>query len=843
MSTLEFDEVDSEVELSLSIHTEKLQRAKYPGTVEDAVVSAAAPKQLGGISTNETPRLPETRGPGHTPRERAGENGPPPQRTPSRLSLRNGTPRQRDDMPTQDAKGVLGSSMRNTQAASKARASLAQSYRSVQFVVGEDATDTTSILFQAEASMRSRNPIEPSIDLQTYTDGSDINFDVEQSQAAALIRSGAATRSASLRFDVESTNDATHHSTISRFSIEGDEPEPKQGAAPVKAPKIKSDKLRKKQMAWGTRPSVEREENSPRKAASSRVVYGKVKPIEYISWSEKRRRAQRAEAEWRAQVLRERRLYMGERAWEANKPSPRARRTSSESAAYALKQQQEMKKEEADKRRRAMNARPWRTNSATPNKWRSVSRTKRRRWSAPPSARSEGVAMGEWRAAPLMIPQEGQAGDKAPANLAENLLASSTSSEEHGNSAAGMRYGRPRSPVFNRLDDAKFVTPAPVLKAPLEVMGEELEDWTYTVNQQRNLQAMAQVMRARERTLVQLVNQLKTHSSVMMRLNKNLYGARDHYMQQHGGDVGGAALIPRKSKTPQSPGRTKAGGSPGAARLYKEERHRATDYYAMKMSGSGPRPVSVLSDDELSDSERERNAKVLESWRVERAVLREEKVRMVRFHRDLVYQMRRGSNIKDIAVTQPTSARGPLERAAAGTETAADVDGYDRLRGLRMQTQRALVEAANAKKVYEATLRMAATMSERYNPSSAEVEGTKEWWNTAREKYVSSLQELQQSVNEARPLLERANALKALREKKVTTLLDERATEDLQEYSDAVLAVRMQTDRAQALAEAAANHELHVVGSVATPKPGTSQATTPCVTSSNGDDVYARWTP
>ncbi|KAG5477239.1 hypothetical protein LSCM4_04457 [Leishmania orientalis] len=848
MSTLEFDEVDSGTELSLSIHTEKVQFGKQSSFAQ------------GGVSANETPRLPGARGPGQTPRENAEEKGLPPRKTPSRLSLRNGTPRQRDETSTQEVKTGLGSSVRNVQAGSKPRASLAQSTRSVQFFVNDDGTDTGSILFQAEASMRGRNQVESSVDLQTYTDGSDINF-VEQSysasQAAALARSGAATRSASLRFELESTNEATHHSTISRFSIEGDEWEPRQiagasdlidregdgakKAAAVAAKKQKAGRGKSKKGGRSARSSVNRQDDSARKAASDRVVYGKVKPIEHISWSERRRRAEKAEAERRTQVLRERRLYMGGRPWETNKPNPRARRTSSESVAYTLKQLQEKKKEEADERRRTMNARPWRTNSATPRKSRSVSRSKRRRWSAPPSARSDGAGMAGWQAAPLAtVPEEMQAeNSKDLARLAEDLR--SSSSEEHVGAAEPARYGRPRPPLFDRVEATKFVTPAPVLKTPLEVVGEELEDWTYTVNQQRNLQAVAQVMRARERTIVQLMNQLETQSRVMTRLDKDLYSARDQYAQQLGRNVAGPALpAPQSAKALQSPGRTMASPPPSVARLYKKEQHQATDYYAMNRSHSKPRPVSVLSDDELSESEKESHASDLQRWRVERAVLRDERARMVRCRRELVYQMRRGSNIKDIAITQPTSARGPLERAAAGTETAVDVDGYDRLRNLRMQTQRALVEASNAKKVYAATLRMAYTMSERYNPSSAELEGTKDWRNTAREQYVSSLRDLQESVKEALPLLERANALKARREKMINASLDESATADFQEYSDAVLAVRMQTSRAQALVEAAATDEERMLGSAITPQAETSQSGTPRGSPSDSDDAHSR---
>ncbi|KAG5500178.1 hypothetical protein JIQ42_04513 [Leishmania sp. Namibia] len=850
MSTLEFDEVDSGTELSLSIHTEKVQFGKHPSFAQ------------GGVSANETPRLPRARGPGHTPRENAEEKGLPPRKMPSSFSLRNGTPRQRDDASTQEVKTGLGSSVRNVQAGSKPRASRAQSNRSVQFFVNDDGTDTGSILFHAEGSMRSRNHVESSVDLHTYTDGSDINF-VEQSysasQAVAVARSGAATRSASLRFELESTNEATHHSTISRFSIEGDEWEPKQiagasdlridregdgaqKAAAVAAKKQKAGRGKsRKKVGRSARPSVDRRDDSARKAASARVVYGKVKPIEHISWSERRRRAERAEAERRTQVLRERRRYMGGRPWETNKPNPRARRTSSESVAYALKQLKEKKKEEADERRRTMNARPWRTNSATPRKSRSVSRSKRRRWSAPPSARSDGASMARWQAAPLAtVPEEMQAGNsKDLARLAEDLR--SSSSEEHVGAAEPARYGRPRPPLFDRVEATKFVTPAPVLKTPLEVVGEELEDWTYTVNQQRNLQALAQAMRARERTIVQLMNQLETQSRVMTRLDKDLYSARDHYAQKLGRNVAGPALpAPQSAKALQSPGRTMASCPPSVERLYKKEQHQATDYYAMNRSHSQPRPVSVLSDDELSESEKENHASDLQRWRIERAVLRDERARMVRCRRELVYQMRRGSNIKDIAITQPTSARGPLERAAAGTETAVDVDGYDRLRNLRMQTQRALVEASNAKKVYSVTLRMAHTMSERYNPSSAELEGTKDWRNTAREQYVSSLRDLQESVKKALPLLERANALKARREKMINASLDESAAADFHEYSDAVLAARMQTSRAQALVEAAANDEERMLGSAITPQAETSQSGTPRGSSSDSDDAHSR---
>ncbi|CAJ1989436.1 protein of unknown function - conserved [Leishmania donovani] len=814
----------------LSTHTDEEPPEQRSRRAEDVEAAAQAHQQQGGASIYEAPPVPVTRGPGHTPRGRTREGSQPPRRLPSRTSFRHGTPRGRGD----DVTTTLIPKPHNPRVNLVSQASIAPSDTSVHFLVDEEQTDAKSISFQAEPSTNNFNTTEVSLNLQTITEGSDIHFVVEQSrlpsQAVALKQGGTPTTRSSLCFEVESTNDATRNSTISRFSIEGNEPEQK--------PLVPTSHLR-----------VEHKDNSAEKVAPAMVENAREPQIEFVGETEEQRRAKKAEEERRKQVLKERSLYMSIRPWSTNEPDRRARRTSSESAAHALKQQLHEKMAEVEKRRRAMYARPWRTDSASPNTSRSASRTNRKRRFTPLSGRSgDGVAMSEL---PATESKSMQAGNKrAPAALAACSYSSSLSSEERSS---------PTAPAYDCVEAAKFVTPAPVLKTPLEIVCEEFEDWVHTVNQRCNLKAIADMMRARERTIVQLSSQLEDQSRVMKRLNKELYDARDEYMRHLGNDVTGLALhAPRSRATSRSPGRISTSRTPSVVRLHVEQRHRAKDYYSMKMQQLGPRPVSVLSDDELSDSEKEVYAQELQSWRVERAALRDEKARLVHCRRDLAFQMRRGSNIKDIATTQPTSGRGPLERAATGTETAVDVKGYDRLMDLRMRAQRAVVETANAKKVYEATLCMAATMKKQHDPSSAELKGAKESRRKARELYAASLQRLQQSAEEARSLLERATALKTRREKAAESL-DESVREDQVDYGDAVLAVRLQADRAQALAEAAADDEDRMLRSPSTVRLGVLRAGTPRgsvngsmrpgtsahtrgASTSNGDDVFARLT-
>ncbi|CAJ1027358.1 hypothetical protein Q4I32_004541 [Leishmania shawi] len=821
LSTLDndiFSEIDSQMftpidRAHLEQHVDEAQLEQHSDSAKD-VEEVAQAQQQGGAPI-EVPPVPGTRGPGHTPRGTTRVSSLPPRRPPSRTSQRYGTPRLRgDDMPPSKVRTELVPESRNSRGTRLSNKSFTQSNHSVHFVLNDEPTETASILFEAEHSMLNRYAKEESPDLHANTLTSDIQFVDEQPsselQAVPVNRGvSATTRSTSLGFEVESMNDSAHKSAISRFSIEGGESTPK--------PVVQASHL-----------SVVEDETVD-KAAVAKVKDAEKTPINVVSWSESRRRAKKAEDARRERALRDRSLYMRARPWETNEPNPRSRRTSSECAALVLKQQQDEKMEEVEKRKHAMHTRPWRTKSSTPNKSRSTSGTKQKRWLTPPSARGGGATMAERPTPPSATePKEVQMfNNEALADLVARPHYFSLSSDVRLGAAGPMSYMHPRSPVLGRVEDAKFVTSASVLKTPLEIVSEELEEWTHTANQKHNLQAIVCVMRARERMIVQLSNQLAAQSRVMKRLNTELYIARDEYMMRLGSDVAKLAPCTPRSRTMSPlPGRTSASPPPSITRLYTEQRHRAKDYYSMKMKEFGPRPVSVLSDNELSDSEKEAYAKDLQRWRVERAALRNEKARLVHYRRDLVFQMRRGSNIKDITITQPTSARGPLERAAAGTETAVDVNGYDRLMDIRMQAQRAVVEAANAKRVYEATLSIAATMKKRHNLSSAEVTSLKESRKKARELYTVSLQNLQQSAEEARPLLERANAQRA-RFEKAAMSLDESAEARLQYYSDTVLAVRIQADRAQALAEAAPGDEDRMLRSASTPRPGMSRAGTP----------------
>ncbi|KAG5502839.1 hypothetical protein JKF63_04608 [Porcisia hertigi] len=833
-STTKTDGVSPVLTSNLSIHTDEPERPQLPNdsvNVEASEVASRAHQQQGGTLTFGVPPVPMTRGPGHTPRGSTRTLSKPPQRPPSRTSSRYCTPLLRGDS---------GWSQHVTKtAAPMPKSSFVQSERSIQFVEDE-LTQNGSILFQVHPTALNHRTEEPGLNALTYSDGSDIHFTVDESQRGercsnvpalgTTAHSGASMATpTSLHFEVHSTNDEARHSF---FQESGCREESVRG-----------------QEVLVSHLSIDRGDDA--NEAAAKVVDTKEASFEFVSASEERRRGKEVEEERRKQALQERSQYMNIRPWKTNEPNPRARRTSSQSAAYALQQEQATKMKEAEKRRQAMNARPWYTNSATPNSSRAATPTVRKRSSALPSARSNNGTVRAECPVTLSSKENEVLVDRniPPANLAAHPQPSSPVSEDPCSSVAPTPYAHPRSPaqpndtaktpatppppaVFDPVVAAKFVTPAPVLKAPLEIIGEEVEDWTQTVNQLRNLQAIAEVMRARERTVVQLSSQLAAKSSVMKRLNKELYKARDDHVRRLGCDLTGAMLCssrsrvtPRSSSRP-STSRPNTSRPPSIVRLYTEPQHQAKDYYSIKTQDHGPQPVSVLSDDELSESEKVKHALDLQRWRVERAALRDTKARAVHRRRDLAYQMRRGSNIKDISTIQPTSGRGPLERAAAGTETAVDVNGYDRLMDLRLYAQRATVEAANAKKAYETTMIMEATVKKQCDLSSPGTQSTKESHNKEREQYAASLQGLQRSVQEARSLLQRAEA-KMARRRKSPTWLDEGAELEMRDFSEALFAVRRQADRAEEIATAAPDDEDRMLRSASTPRLGTSLAGTP----------------
>jgi hypothetical protein len=775
------------------------------------------------------------------------------------------------------------------------RASVAQSDRSIAFQVEDEVSDATSLTFRVEPSAAKQRRSEVSVDPGTLTDNSDIrfsvvpesqvsraakasvdpatntetseiHFDVEQSRGSRIPTMGehaTANSMTSLQFDIESTADNTRHSSISHFSIDNDEPEP----VPVKGG----------------------------------AQAGEAAPVEeIITESEERRRAQKAEEERRKKALAERSQYMNTRPWDANAPNPRARRTSSQAAAHGREKQEAEKRDTMAKRHQDMHARPWRAGMSTSPKKQTPAEKKPhnaydRPWRTHMATSPKKAAPVEvkptnqrpWRTGMATTPKKkrtatpGAEEDKewqqpsrttkataAPPTASSSSYTSSsaTSTEESVQRAPKEVIPLlPVKPAFDAEEAAKFITPPPVLKAPLQVLGEEVEGWSETASQQRNLQAILEVMRARERDCIRLSNQLEAQESAMKHLNKELYMIRDAYVRKHGTDVTGVPLHGRREPEQEGAAEEAAGAAAGVSveptkeeymllRLYPRQTHQAMDYVAMKEQRSGGPVVSVLSDEDMSDGERDDFAEDIERWRVERQALRKEKVRLARERRDLSFQMRRGSNIKDIKLTQPTSGRGPLDRRAYGTETKVDIDGYDKLMDLRIAAQKADVEAANAKDQYENLCMIAVTMKKQHSANSRELTDAQEVQEEAKERYDNILQEIRHRVEEARPLIDKAQATLREREREAMHSDEENAQSELREYSDAILAARLQIDRAAAMADAASGDEDRM-RRASTPRAGMSRAATPrgstrpgvsprgrANSQSNNDDVFARLT-
>ncbi|KPA79553.1 hypothetical protein ABB37_05369 [Leptomonas pyrrhocoris] len=806
----------------------------------------------GADAAGTAPPVPRTRGPGHTPRGARPDSARPPPRPPSRTSSRYGTPRlSHDDAghPTAEARGRAGTPLvpetQTLRTSQPVRPSMAPSDRSIAFQVEDEMSSLASLSFKVEPAAVDRRKSEVSVDPGTLTENSDIHFSVvpesqvsrptaggtrpgaerspepntntevseirfeveppRGSRAPAMTDRAATTSTTSLQFDVESTAGNTRRSSISNFSIDNDEPEP----VPVRRVSQKDDDVAVTEnvAAAATAPEPE--------------------PEEIMTESEERRRAKKAEEERRKKALEERSKYMNVRPWDTNAPSPRGRRTSSQAAAHGRGLQEAEKREHAAQRHKDMNTRPWRTGMATSPR-RQISSERQRTPTPEPSA--AGGSQRRYRRAKATPASATSSSTSSP-------VASSSSPRESSMQRAPREIAPPppAEPVFDEREAAKFITPAPVLKTPLQVIGEEVEAWSETASQQRNLQAILEVMRARERDCVRLSNQQEAQEGVMRKLNKELYAIRDDYVRRNGSDVIGMPLHARRETAPE-----KGGAAADATakqteltaqdymllRLYPRPSHQATDYVAMKQQRDGGPTVSVLSDDDMSDGEKGDFAEDLARWRTERQALRKEKARLAHARRDLTFQMRRGSNIKDIKLTQPTSGRGPLDRRASGTETMVDVDGYDKLMDMRISAQKADVEATSAKEQYANLCMVAATMREQHDSNAREVADAQEMQEEAKERYEKALRDIRRSVEEARPLLDKAQSILKQREREAMRSDEENALSELREYSDTILAVRLQADRAAAMADAAGDDEKRM-RRASTVRAGPSRTTTP----------------
>ena len=822
---------------------------------------------------------------------------------------------QVEDEPPGAVKDAADAQKRASHLPQTIRPSVAQSDRSINFQVENEVSDANSVSSKVEPTAANQPKLEHSVEPETLTETSDIHFSVvPESQAAGAGAGGAAARSGltsaergantetseihfeveptqsshvqattnsttSVQFDIASTANNTRHSSVSHFTVENDEPQP----VPVK----------QTSQVNGNAAAV---------------------PEEVVRESEAGRRAQKAEQEHPKKALAERSKYTNTRSWAANTPHPRARRTNSQAAAHARKKQEAEKDDSAAQRHKDMHARPWRAGmSTTPKKQAPVEKKPRnaydRPWRAHMSTSPRKVVPVEkvvndrpWRAGMATTPKKKRAvspesSDEEVGNTtwrqARNSRAavppvraaspSTSSSSPASLSSAESSVRRapardidipllPVKPFFDAAEAAKFVTPAPVLKAPLQVLGEEVEGWCETVSQQRNLQAILEVMRARERNCARLSSQQQLQEVMTRHLNKELYAIRDAYVRKRDTDVTGMPLHARREAV-QENGVDGGGGDAAAAgaakaekepdymllRLYPRQTHQATDYVALMQQRSGVAAVSVLSDEDMSDSEKADFAEELAQWRAERQSLRKEKARLARERRDLTFQMRRGSNIKDIKLTQPTSGRGPLERRASGTETKVDIDGYDKLMDLRIAAQKADVEAANAKDAYDSVNTMATMMRKQYNANSRELTDMQEVQEEAKERYEKILQEIRHRIEESRPVIDRAQATLQRREREALRSNEENAQAELREYSDAILAMRLQVDRAAAMVDAAGGDEERMrrastprVGGMsrtATPRGSISGSRRPDASprgransQSKNDDVFARLT-
>ncbi|KPI84065.1 hypothetical protein ABL78_6890 [Leptomonas seymouri] len=784
-----------------------------------------------GATTAIAPPVPLTRGPGHTPRSARPNSTHPPQRPPSRTSSRYGTPRVSRSNNAPPAAAAVKAS----HSSQMARPSGTLSDRSVVFHVDDEISSTASVSFQIEQSTANRRKSEASIDRGTLTDNSDIrfsvvpeshisrpsasgarqgteasevHFEVEPSRGSRIpaVADRATNSMSSLQFDIDSAGDHTRHSSISHFTVENDEPGPK--LVPVKR--------------------VSQVDGN----ADGSAAVSSPNPEEIETESEERRRLKKAEEERRRKALAQRSEYMSMRPWDTNAPHPRARRTSSQAAAHNREKQEAEKRDNAAKRHRDMYARPWRTGMATTPRKQHISEK------CTPAQESLAEETG-WRQTRNAGPKARPASPTSSSSAASSSSTTSPSPSEKSSVRGASKAIIPLLPIkriFDVEEAAKFVTPAPVLKAPLQVIEEEVEIWCETVSQQRNLQSILEVMRVRERSSARLSSQQEAQENTMKHLNKELYAIRDAFVRQRGTDVTGMPVRTRREGTP---GKVTEGGaaSPAAQiessaqdyillRLYPRQLHPATDYIALKQQRSGGPTVSVLSDEDMSDGEKADFAEDIERWRAERRALRKEKFRLVHERRDLNFQMRRGSNIKEIKVTQPTSGRGPLDRRASGTETMVDIDGYDRLMDLRIAAKKADVEATNAKVQYENLSMLAVKMREQHSNDSRELADAQELQETAKERYESILQEIRHSIDAARPLVDKAQVVLNQREREAMRSDEENAQAELRGFSDAILAVRLQVDRAAAMADAAGEDEKRM-RRASTPRAGLSRTATP----------------
>lgn len=762
--------------------------------------------------------MPSSRGPGRLRHDAVSDETAPPRRPPSRSSSRYGTPRIHHEgstaaappppppllAPTVSCRGSGGAAGVSSSSVPY-NCSLAPSHSeaSLTFAVEDDATTTArqSIQFQVEPSTTSRHV--------TGAEASEIHFTVEDSTMSqsrdprSLSRnqrgcSLPTTAGESIQFDLHSNDGPTSGSSVN-FDVE-------DPAA----------------VARGS-------------AAASHTDDVGVNPLPRTE-SEMKRMTKAAEEKRRREVLEERSKAINTRPWRTNSKSPsKMRRTSSQSAAHHIQQEDHELKKSAEQRRRSMYERPWRTNSAPPK--RTITKEPKDTPRATSATRSRKLQHnGEANPTPSAPPRTAAAekSSQAPMPLDSPVEHAAPVVEEPQQSVASpsATAEAPAVTVVTKKRPAVHAMPVQQakLQKPIAIIEEELEACISLVNQQRNIQGISQTVRQRERLIAQLAARIDQMEKEIVRVDKELYAVRDEVVRKTNRDVVGQPLRPPQEKksaasTPRHTAPPQLRPQPEddiVKRLYPEVAYRVPDYYAMKAEKNGGRLVSCLSDSDISDDELQSHADDLAAWQEERTALLKEKANLVQQRHDFLFHMRRGTNIKDISAVRPVSTLSPLRRAAAKSPSAVDANGYDRLAQLRLDAQRAEVEARTTREQYIGLIATAERVRRRCDfHQSSEATEAREECAAAKQQYSNAIAEMQESVMELDVLTSRATTAMKARERRLSAvpLEEEEGSEaDVDDNSDIISAAIIQKTRVEALLAAIDENETRMRASCTTPR-------------------------
>ncbi|CAD2217268.1 serine/arginine repetitive matrix protein 1 [Angomonas deanei] len=325
----------------------------------------------------------------------------------------------------------------------------------------------------------------------------------------------------------------------------------------------------------------------------------------------------------------------------------------------------------------------------------------------------------------------------------------------------------PVTPTPSSVVSDKPTTPAspPRVEARgvCDILGEEVQEWGELVSQQNNLLLLLNHARQREREVQRGEKAAVVEARTLSRVTGELYRLRDLIVRKTGCDLTGAPLPRNRSSRSRSrsPGKTpRSGRKSYVDRLYPHDTvaPQATDYIAMKRQEKLDHP-SVLSDDELTEEERQQNAEALEAWREERAQMRRVRAQLLKEQKEYQHHLRRGTNIKDLSVITPVSPRGPIEREAIKHYGVVDKDGYDVISALRVQAKNSEVQLAEAKE----KLRKEEAMREgRRGQLQQELQQLKIDREEKKQAYTESVQHLQETLRRAQELRQASQSSESL---------------------------------------------------------------------------------